>query len=278
MVRFGVLTGCLAISLATPAQGADGNGVAACPVTTAVPPACAQSWVSGNRFMVRGTSPRNDKQVEWHYEFAANRDLKIDIRVDTSRTQQAGALLLIDNNNTMLTRDLPLPKGQEHDAFGVPVLALQLVVDLLDRAIPGGPEALEDSREVNIADSLTPLAIAAGNIKGMVPAPWALAGTVTRDSGSRVEFDLTLSFNPMLEGANSAQMHFSGYWDKRPNAPVLPDSTKIEGWAVHLISHYSDANAGRTLSGLRTTRVANHFATLGAIRRHFSGEYTEAEQ
>jgi len=277
MVRFAVLTGCLALSLAAPVQGAGQNRVATCPVTTAATPACAQSWASGNRFMVRGTSPQNDRQVEWHYEFAANRDLKIEIRGDTSRTKQAGALLLIDNR-TMVSRDLPLPNGQEHDAFGVPVLALQLVVDLLDRAIPGGPVALEGRRTVDIADGQIPLAIAAGDVNGMVPAPWALAGTVTRGSDSRVEFDLTLSFKAMLDGAKLAQMRLSGYWDKRPNAPVLPDSTKIEGWAVHLISHYSDANAGRALSGLRTTRVVNHFATLGAIRRHFSGENTEAEQ
>lgn len=277
MVRLAYLTGCIVVFIVAPATGADRGGTAACRVMAPVEGSCAQSWASGNRFMIRGTTSSERKTVEWHYEFAANRDLKLDIRVRSDKSTKSGALLLIDKS-TMLTHGLPVTRGRAFDTLGVPVLALQLVVDLLERASPGGPGALHTSRAVAIADDRQPLVISAGNASGIVPSPWKLSGTIHRGDSTAVEFDLMLAFTPMLDGAQSEEMHIAGVWDRRPNAPLLPDSTKIAGWTIHRIDRYSDAESGRTLSGFRTTPVSDSFDTLGALRRHISEEYLDVER
>lgn len=274
MVRLAYLTGCIVLVLAAPATGADRDGTAACRVMAPIEGSCARSWASGNQFIIRGTTSSERKTVEWHYEFAANRDLKLDIHINSDTSTRSGALLLIDKS-TMLTHGLPETRGRAFDTLSVPVLALQLVVDLLERAAPGGPDALRGGRVVAIADNRQPLIISAGNASGMVPSPWKLSGTIRRGANSAVEFDLALTFTTMLDGAQAEKMHIAGVWDKRPNAPLLPDSTKIAGWAIHRIDGYSDVESGRTLSGFRTTPVSDAFDTLGALRRHISGEYSD---
>lgn len=271
MVRLAYISIFAVLGFAGPAASGNAPKHATCLVTAAVTAECAGHWASGNRFLLRGTSAGKSTRVEWRYEFAENRDLQLGVGAASPGSAKSGAIFLIDDR-AMLTTGLTLTSGREIDTLGVPVLSLQLVIDLLDRAFPAGPSALHGRQPLDEADNAIPLNVAAHGAKGFVPAPWRVTGAAERLSDTRIAFDLTLAFKPMLEDAEPQRIHFSGFWEKRPAPPALSDATKIEGWAVHRITRMGDAASGLGIGDLRAAPVAGSYSTLGALRRRIADD------
>lgn len=269
MVRLACVSTFVILGLGGPAASSGPVKNPVCPVTAPVSTRCAASWSSGNHFMIRGKSAGKEKRVEWRYEFAKNRDLKLGVRIASLGGAETGAVFLIDNR-TMLTKGLTLTPGHEIDTLGVPILTLQLVADLLDRAFPAGPSAVYGRQPIDEADNTTPVRIAAQGATGFIPAPWRLTGAVERLSASRISFDLTLAFKPLLDDAELQLIQFAGIWEKQPAPPMLSDATKIDGWAIHRIIQIGDSDTGSAMDDFRATRVPNSFPTLGALRRHIA--------
>lgn len=277
MVRLASLSLTLLLGLTLPGQfetsAADAPaGAARCRVS-APTAECRSNWTDGNRILIRAGNPDQDIHLEWQYDLAENRDLRITVTAARGTDAETGVVVLIENQ-AMLSRGLTLTPGQELDALGIPALSLQLVLDILELTIPDGPSSVIGPRRILAADDAV-LKIATPGARGVIPAPWRVDGTVERISPARLSFDLTLAFRPIPEDADERVMTFAGYWEERPAHTVFSDATTIEGWAIHRIARKLDAGSGIAPNALQAMPIEASFATLGALRRYLlSGSST----
>lgn len=274
MVRLAYFSVFVFLALAGPLAAGNPDKQPNCAVTAPDNAACGSGWRNGNRFVIHAKSKSQDIRAEWRYEIAENRDLKLGVSINSGENTESGAVFLIDSS-TMLTNGLTLTPGQEIDTLGVPVLTLQLVLDLLERTFPGGPSEIHGKQPARDADNAAGLKIAARGVKGYIPAPWRLNGAVERVSSSKISFDLTLAFKPMLANADEQVMQFTGFWEQRPIRATFSDATKIEGWAIHRITQIKDPDSGPALNEFRATPMDDAFPTLGALRKHISANPLE---
>lgn len=277
MVRLAYFSVFVFLGFAGPLAAGTPDKQPGCAVTAPDNAECGSGWRNGNRFVIRAKSKGQDIRAEWRYEFAENRDLKLGVSIASGENTQSGAVFLIDSS-TMLTNGLTLTPGQEIDTLDVPVLTLQLVLDLLERTFPDGPSKIHGEQPAHSADNANGLKIAARGAKGYIPAPWRLDGKVERISSSKILFDLTLAFKPMLGNADEQVMQFAGFWEQRPTRAKFSDATKIEGWAIHRITQTKEPDSGIALSEFRATPMGDVFPTLGALRRHISANPPTVDQ
>jgi len=271
MVRLALSTVVLAVALAGRAMGGEPAESPPCRVTAPGATRCANLWAGGDRFVVHAGSAGQKSVRHWRYDFAANRDLRLDVEATDGDQRQSGTFFLI-GNRAVLTSGLTLPLDQEIDALEVPLLTLQLIVDLLGHALPDGPGSIPAQTRLDHSEHMRAIKFAHGNTRGLIPVPWLLKGVVERSSPTTLSFDLSLSFTPELQEADELTLNFSGLWEKSPLPEELPDATRIDGWAIHRLVQSNNLEPGQAISGIEIVPSDMSFPTLGALREHITGK------
>ena len=138
-----------------------------------------------------------------------------------------------------------------------PMLMLQLLFVLLQKAEPSGPAMVDASMPVSKSDDNSPIMLDTGKAHGAFPAPWDLQGELRRVGDGSHRFELDFEFEAMYEGqsAGRSAMHLSGALNYQPQAFPHADDMALEGWSMHFIQEsdeeiFADQSA-ETLAELR---------------------------
>src|SRR5579863_4228663 len=150
------------------------------------------AWVARDISVIQ-TEPGQDGSLNTRLEIGANGDARItvDIRDDRSRTK--GTIILI-GGRWMLTQGFTPTPGAEIDSMDVAGLNSQLVMKLLESALPNGPPIPGPPQHVAYSDETNPITVATSSASGQYGTPWAVAGTVTvESSGAAASYKLSFT-------------------------------------------------------------------------------------
>lgn len=210
--------------------------------------------------------------ASWEFTFAGDNDVLITTETHQGKEQTRGTILLV-SGQAMLTKGLSLERGYEIDALDTPVLMYQLVVSLLSQAAPEGPEKLEASRKVHLAEPKRGIQIATQSASGRFPPPWTLSGSINK-AGPR-SFDYSLVFTyPADDSGKKTTIALSGVWKKDPTPPALQDGMSIEGWSLHTIGPFSLKQEHSTILDYGAQKRPLEVRTLGELRRALAKDAT----
>jgi hypothetical protein len=177
-------------------------------------------WQTGNRIALHASD--GTSTGDWQFELGEHDDLRLIL--------DSGELVVVDGR-LLLSKGLELPPGAEIDALDGPVLMLKLVLALLERAHPAGPQAVEHEAPIEIQASES-LRIATQSAAGEWPAPWHLQGSVGRRD-SAIRFDLT--FTSGVASDAESRVEFGGQWQRVDPPPRLDEAMPLAGWQIHAL-------------------------------------------
>lgn len=235
-----------------PANGADAGRVS--------------EWAQGNRILLGVTQEKLGFAAQWRFERAGNGDIFLEKQENRAGRMEAGALLLIDSG-ALLARDMRLEPGKELDAINGPLLMLQLVLRLLERAVPGGPSAITKDMQVDISERSRSLVVTGIGADGEFVAPWTLRGTVGPAGKGSVKLQLEFVSSVPRQANLRYETSIAGVWQNSAPAIVFPDAMGLRDWQVYRIKPVVKPRGAMNVVGLGTTAPMG-FRNLGEVRRH----------
>jgi len=198
--------------------------------STSISSTADNPWHCGNRVWLcvsDGTT-----SGDWRFEIGEEDDLRLTIHEVSPQGVRTGQIILVAGR-AMLTLGLELPEGQESDAVDGPVLLLQLVLTLLHRALPEGPEALEGEARVELGDSGEALQVGTLSASAEFPAPWSATGQVHGQTGTAIELDLHFTCGMGAQAQTTLTMR--GTWERLTPPPALDDDMAVAGWRMYAL-------------------------------------------
>jgi len=213
--------GFLALTLARVAAAANGADQDIC--------AAASPWQGAHAADLRlqWSEPRD--YMRWTFTFASDQDLLIETESREGDEVERGKIMLV-GGRAMLTQGLELEPQYAIDAMDSPILMYDLVISLLDQAIPEGPEHLLGERSVAITETNRAIRVATPSASGRYEAPWTASGTIRRADAVTVAYSMSFTFD--VEDQPQTIM-LDGTWRKGAQAPVLDEHMNIEGWTLY---------------------------------------------
>lgn len=207
--------------------------------------------------------------VEWVASFDHERS-DFSIEIDSRGERQEQGTIAMVGGRVMLSRDLDLDPGSEIDSLDVPVLSIRLVMILLTRVFPEGPDQVVGRQAIDHVGEHG-IRLATPSAGGFIPAPWKLAGEVEKLGDGSIRFDL--SFSAAGETPSSGfQAQLEGEFGMR-EGPVFLDSDTLERWKVYGVGPQKREQDGATIldygargddrSGYRT--IADIRAAIAAL-------------
>ncbi len=194
-------------------------------LTTTVPaeaacnkdPTCddISAWLGFNRVVLKQSYSGSGESYEWVALFDyETKDILIDVTTKSSDLPTKGTVALI-GGRIMMSRELELKPGYEIDALDAPVLSIQLLLRVLNRISPQGPDAITDSIAV---EKTFPVGIkfATPSASGFIPPPWHVEGNLNRLSDGKIRYELALAF-PMAQRGDP--LHDKPAWRDRATGP-----------------------------------------------------------
>lgn len=224
-------------------------------------------WSRGNRVLLGVTQPALGFAAQWRFERSTTGDILLERQENRAGRIDAGTFLLIDG--ALIVRDARLEPGKEIDAMNGPLLMLQLVLQLLDRSVPGGPGALTKDVRVDVSDNNRSIAVSGIGAEGEFFAPWRLTGTIGPASKGIVKFEL--DFSSAIRGQSGARYETSiaGIWENTAPPVVFQDTMNLRGWQVYRFKPVVRQRGAINAVGLGTSAPMG-FLNLGEVRRRAS--------
>ncbi|MPZ47007.1 MAG: hypothetical protein GEV05_27310 [Betaproteobacteria bacterium] len=229
-------------------------------------PAVASSeWAKGNRVLLGVTQERLGFSAQWRFQRSGNGDIVLDLEETRAGQARAGALMLVANG-VLLARDVPLERGRELDSFNGPLLMLQLVLRLLERAVPAGPASIKREMPIDAAEHDRAVKVSTIGADGEFLAPWRVTGQIGPGADGQVRFELQfVSANRSPRGA-PYETRIVGIWQNASPPVQLPDTMPLRGWRGFRIKTVVTARGAMNAVGLGTS-AAMAFANIGEVRR-----------
>lgn len=221
-------------------------------------------WARGNRVLLGVTQPAVGLSAEWKFERSASGEIRLDRREDRAGRPESGTLLLIDG--ALLARDARLPVGKELDAMNGPLLVLQLVLQLLERSVPGGPAQLVKDVKIDIAEPSRAISVSGIGAEGEFGAPWRLTGTIGPGGKGIVKFELDFVSSVRGSSGGRYETAIAGIWQNTPPPVVFEDAMSLGGWQVYRIRPVVRARGAVNTVTLGTS-AAMGFPNLAEVRR-----------
>jgi len=222
-------------------------------------------WARGNRVLLGVTEARLGFSAQWRFERADNGDIVLQKEENRAGQSQAGTLILI-GSGALATRELRLERGRELDSINGPLLMLQLVLRLLERAAPAGPGGVTRDLRVEITEQTSSIKVTGLGADGEFFAPWSLRGTIGPGGNGQVKFELEFSSSNRARGAPGHVSNIAGIWQNARPAVALPDQYSLRGWRVYPIKSVVRPRGAINTIGLGAS-APMAFGNLGQVRR-----------
>lgn len=173
--------------------------------------------------------------------------------------------MILVGDGLLLARDLPLQRGRELDAFNGPLLMLQLVLRLLERAVPAGPASVTREIPLDLAERERPLHVSGVGAEGEFYAPWSAKGRIGPGANGQVRFELVF-VSAAAGGGEAYQTSIAGIWQLASPPVQLPDEMSLRGWRGFRLKPVPVARSAGNSVALGTS-AAMGFANLAEARR-----------
>jgi hypothetical protein len=230
-------------------------------------------WAKGNRVLLGVTQSTLGFSAQWRFERSTIGDIYLETQENRAGRMDAGSLLLL-SDGALLVRDMRLLPGRELDAINGPLLMLQLVLQLLERGVPGGPKALARDTPVDIAERSQAIKVSGVGAEGEFLPPWHLTGSIGPAGSGRVKFEL--HFESAVRGRAAARYEtdIAGIWQNAAPPVVFQDGMGLRGWQVYQIKPVTVRRGTSNAPGLGTSAPMG-FQNLGEVRRRAAQWTTE---
>lgn len=233
----------------------------------------ATAWYDFTRVVLRQTAPGSAEGIEWVASFDHDAaDASIDVATHGSSKPMSGTVALI-GGRVMLSKGLLLEAGYEIDALDAPVLSIKLLMSVLGRIFPNGPDDLVGSRNVDHTDSVG-IKFATSSASGYIPAPWHVAGQISKLVDGKVVFDIVLSVPPERDDApkSSSTMKLSGELAVL-GRPVFLDTDSLAGWTTYGLGPQQIKQGASTILDYGASADdAMRYRTVGDVRAFIATE------
>ena len=233
--------------------------------TPAIPTDMGSAWATGNELVLGVTQPALGFSAQWHFRRSAQGDILLELEESRGDSRRRGTLLLLAEG-ALLSRGLALERGRELDAMQGPLLVLQLVLRLLERAVPPEPAGSLHERQIDLVESEKSIKVAAIGADGEFHAPWTLKGFVAGASSGQVRFELEFVSAARSRATPWHETSVAGIWQNTAAALTLPDAMALRGWRAYQIRPVTTAHGAVNVVGLGTS-APMAFANLGEVRR-----------
>jgi hypothetical protein len=215
--------------------------------------------------------------AKWRGRFDhTSNDIAIDVDTQMENGPAMQGTIAMVGGRVMLTKGLKLEPGYEIDALDGPILNMSLVTRLLGREFPRGPAAISKTNKIDRTDKVA-IKYATPSAQGYIPAPWHLAGTVSRRDDGSVAYDLTLSFNPQGQprSGNEAteRMRMVGELSVLKE-PVLPATMSLAEWTTYGVGPQKAQQGSSTVLDYGAKiQTGARFSTVADIRAYIADEF-----
>jgi len=212
-------------------------------------PECSdlQAWSGFTRFLLSQYDTDTDTAIEWRTTYDKEAvDAVIESVVHEGGDSSTGTVALV-GGRFMLSKGRSLERGYEIDALDAPVLSINLLLSVLDRAFPSGPDSISGKMPFDHSGA-SGIRLATQSASGYIAAPWQAKGEVSRADGGDLGFEVILSFPSegagYKSGIHSITMRGSlGVWE----GSVLLDTDSLEGWVIHEVGPMVIERPGATI-------------------------------
>jgi hypothetical protein len=231
------------------------------------------AWAAFTRVTLKQSVSGSSETIEWMGSFDhKSLDISIDIATQGTTEPMAGTVALV-GGQVMMTKGLKLQPGYEIDALDAPVLSMKLVMILLKRTFPKGPDEIIGSADVDRTSSVG-IKYATPSASGYIPAPWQVKGTVSKLADGTLPFDLALSFafERQDKQTHNLTIHMKGELAVL-GRPVFRDTDPLDGWTTYGLGPQQIKQENSTILDYgakpqETTRYRN----VGDIRAFIAAE------
>lgn len=232
-----------------------------------------RAWADFTAVTLKASSPDFPGFFQWRGKFDhATYDMAIDVDAQSSKAPEKGTIALV-GGRIMLSKGLKLESGYEIDALDGPVLNMKLVMIVLSRIFPKGPEQVVGTKRFDRTDKVG-IKYATPSASGYIPAPWRLKGKVTKLAAGSVTYDVVLTFPVEQEGKKrkTATMRMAGEFGMLEH-PVFLDTDSLEGWTTYGLGPREIKQGASTILDYGATPdLASPYKTVGDIRAFIAAE------
>jgi hypothetical protein len=222
-------------------------------------------WARGNRLLIGVTQPRAGFSAQWRFDRADNGDILLEKDEQRAGQTTVGAVLLV-GSGALAVRELRVERGHELDALNGPLLMLQLVLRLLERAVPSGPAGLTSDVQVELADKQDGIRVTGVGAEGEFFAPWRLKGVVGPGGNGQVKFELEFSSSSAAAGRAPYEVSIAGIWQHAKPSLFLAETYSLRGWRVYQLKPVLKPRGMINTLGLGTSPPLA-FTNVGDLRR-----------
>jgi len=171
--------------------------------------------------------------ARWDISRCACGDMHIRAEETLPGEIRKGEQLLVDHS-VLLVRGYESHQGDLSSLLDSPVLIMQLLFILLQKAEPGGPAAVTANLEAEISEPKLHLELDTGIAFGLFPAPWSVAGTIGPRVQGRITFDLRFEFtvHQQDQEPGQSQVLLNGFLDYVEQPFPVDESEILDGWKL----------------------------------------------
>jgi hypothetical protein len=231
------------------------------------------AWAVFTRITLTQSAAGSGESVDWMGSFDQKTlDASIQIATHGSKEPMNGTVALV-GGYVMMTEGLKLEPGYEIDALDAPVLSMRLVMILLSRVFPGGPDQVVGTKQIDRMDKVG-VQFATPSASGYIPPPWRLKGRASRLADGAVAFDMALSYSSEEQSKpkSSATMILKGEL-ARLDRPVFRDADSLEGWTTYGVgAQQAKKGGGAILDYGASPQTTERFKTVGDVRAFVAAE------
>jgi len=232
-------------------------------------------WFMAGHISLEVTDPEAALIASWQFDRAENGDIRIVKQEQHGSTKIAGTLMSICDDQALLFKNIAPPQHHEMSELDQPILLLQLVLKLLARAQPQGPQAVIAASTIDVSDEKTPLRVHKGNVKRDFAAPWQAHIVVERGLADSVKFKIVFSYTANVVAARNAMISAEGVWRQTSDTPVLDDVFSLENWRIYRVDTVANSVAGNAQFNPKIISSPMHFKTIGELRSRIERNLSE---
>lgn len=191
-------------------------------------------WAGFTAIDLTLTFPGRKDVQKWHAEVdRSTKDLRVDVDSVVGNEANRGSIGMIEGR-TMIVRGVKVERGYEIDALDGPVLTMRLLLALLARTVPDGPDAVKDTRRIDFSEPRIGIRFATASAEGNVTAPWRVVGSVGKPGAGAIAYDfhLTGGTGDATGAGEPIDMMLSGRLAMRQGA-VYEDGMSLAGWQLY---------------------------------------------
>jgi hypothetical protein len=231
------------------------------------------AWAVFTRITLTQSVANAGESIEWSASFDQQTlDARIEIATHGSTEPMMGTVAMV-GGQVMMTKGLKLEPGYEIDALDAPVLSMRLVISLLSRVFPRGPDEVVGTKHFDRLDQ-GGIQYATPSASGYISPPWRVKGTAIRASDGAIAVDMALSFSSEAQTTppGSTTLFLKGKL-ARLKRPVFSDAESLDGWTTYGLGvQQTKQDSGTVVDYGAKPQVTARFKTIGDVRSFIAEE------